>query len=172
MRGTPGRSSLARKIESFTRGFISTRVQLSLCQCVTPRGTFARHAFGARSIRRVRVPIIGKATFFSFSLSLSFSLYFFLLTSVEFLRCSPRVKVLRSSYTRKLVRGESVFTSTFWKSVSGGIESDSWLGLVIIWFELLLQELINRCYLLPVDCSRRWWTLRYLCTHRKISSSI
>ena len=79
MRGTPGRSSLARKIESFTRGFISTRVQLSLCQCVTPRGTFARHAFGARSIRRVRVPIIGKATFFfSFSLSLSFFLSLFL----------------------------------------------------------------------------------------------
>lgn len=45
--------------------------------------------------------------------------------------------------------GSRFLRRTFWKSVSGGIESDSWLGLVIIWFELLLQELINRCYLLP-----------------------
>ena len=92
---------------------------------------YATWHFRTPRLRRALDPACTRANyrksdfFFSFSLSFSFSLYFFLLTSVEFLRCSPRVKVLRSSYTRKLVRGESVFTSTFWKSVSGGIESDS-----------------------------------------------
>ncbi|CAK9802081.1 hypothetical protein ANTQUA_LOCUS3127 [Anthophora quadrimaculata] len=72
-RSSEGRSRVV------TRGFISTTAGNYHCAgVVTPRGTFARHAFDVRATRRARVPIIGKATSF--------------FNTTEFLHRSPRVK--------------------------------------------------------------------------------